>query len=121
MLRSKKICRNQCGITSIPEDPIVSILTDEWSRSYLCDRQEHESNCVYSVHCFAAEGSVASWLDEARGDVESLLDLAKNEARHDEARESLLSIQKAAVERWQAVDTLLCLAADFVKGRQVCC
>ena len=76
---------------------------------------------MYSVHCPVAEGSVTSWLYEAIGDVESLLDLANDEARHDEARESLLSIQQAAVGRWQDVDKLLCLAAEFAETRQVCC
>ena len=68
---------------------------------------------------FVAEDSVVRWLNEAKADVQGLLDIACDEARHDEARQSLLSIQQAAVERWPAVDTLQRLAADFAKQRQV--
>ena len=72
------------------------------------------------MHCLAAERSVASWLDEARDDVESLLALTKDANAHEKARDSLLSIQKAAVDRKPDVDQLLHLAAEFAERRKVC-
>ena len=62
---------------------------------------------------------MASWLNETKADVQGLLDIACDEARHDEARQSLLSIQQAAVKRWPAVDTLQRLAEDFTEQRKV--
>ena len=60
------------------------------------------------------------WLNEARGDVEGLLALAKEVDAHDKARDSLLSIQKAAVERKPKVDELQTIAAEFAAKRKVC-
>ena len=60
-----------------------------------------------------------SWLNEARTNVQGLLNFAKNEASYDEAQASLLIIQEAAVERKQDIDKLLHLAADFAERRKV--
>ena len=75
---------------------------------------------MYSVQYVAAEDSVVHWLNEARGDVEGLLALAKDADAHDKAGDSLLSIQKAAVERKPKVDELLSTATDFAEKRKVC-
>ena len=72
------------------------------------------STCVHFIHCFAAVGC---WLKEAKADVQCLLVMASDEARHEEARQSLLSIQQAAVEKWNSVDRLRCCASDFAKER----
>ena len=71
---------------------------------------------MHFIHCFAAVGC---WLKEAKADVQCLLVMANDEARHEEARQSLLSIQQAAVERWNSVDRLRCCASDFAKEREV--
>ena len=75
---------------------------------------------IHYVHYVTADDSVVHWLNEARGDVEGLLVLAKDADVHDKARDLLLKIQKAAVERKPDVDTLLHIAADFVDKRKVC-
>ena len=87
------------------------------------DIRVHVGVCI--LYCFAAKDSVASWLKTTKDDVEVLLRIACDEAKLNEAQQSLLSIQQAAVERWPAVAVLYgklqTLAATFAAERQVCC